>query len=110
MRYCPKCGENFKYPIKAWIFRSPVYKLKCDKCNTRIEETKNSARINSIIATIPLIVAVYFKQRIYSSLNNLTNSNFISTTIVLISVVIWLEIIYNVKFPWVRYKVVEHNY
>lgn len=47
MRICPNCEKSFKYNIILNIFCSPWYKLRCDKCNTRIELTKKTNNINS---------------------------------------------------------------
>lgn len=54
MRVCPKCGENFKYRFIKNMFVSPFYKLKFDKCNTRLKITKKADSINSILTFVPL--------------------------------------------------------
>ena len=74
MRICPNCEKSFKYNIILNIFCSPWYKLRCDKCNTRIELTKKTNNINSIIVTLPIMFYMIFSEKIINFITDFTKS------------------------------------
>ncbi|WP_315079306.1 hypothetical protein [uncultured Clostridium sp.] len=78
MRICPNCKKEFHYPLKARIFTGKVYKLRCDKCNTVIKESKKTTGINSIISSIPLIPVILYFDELFNFLDNLTSNHSIS--------------------------------
>lgn len=74
MRVCPNCEKKFKYKIISNMFFSPWYKLRCDKCNYRIELSKKTNKINSIIVTFPIMFYAIFSDKIINFITDFTKS------------------------------------
>lgn len=109
MRICPNCGKRFRYMIISNIFCSPWYKLRCDKCNTRIELTKETNTINSIIVTLPIILYGIFSDKIINFITDFTKNESVSIWGLIVMYVLWCTIIYNGHYPWIKYKVFEEK-
>ncbi|MDB1940574.1 hypothetical protein [Clostridium tertium] len=109
MRICPNCEKRFKYKIISNIFCSPWYKLRCDKCNTRIELTKKTNNINSIVVTLPIMFYVIFSEKIMNFIINFTKNESVSVWGLIVMYVLWGIIIYNGHFPWTKYKIFEEK-
>jgi len=104
IRVCPKCKEEFKYGIMKIIFLSPFYKLKCDKCNTKLRVSKKINNINSTLTFIPLIFIVLFSSDILDFFTRFTNNSDVSFWICIFICVVWGTIINNFNFPWIKYE------
>lgn len=103
MSVCPRCGRGFKYKIIDNVFNRKSYQLKCDKCNSKIQTTKRTNKINWIIATVPLIVIVFYGEDIKNFITQYTKNNTISEWLVIGILSIWGIFIYNGKFPWTKF-------
>ena len=104
MRVCPKCGENIKYKFMKNMFGSPFYKLKCDKCNTRLKVTKKADRINSMLTFVPLTFWGVFYYELINFFTRFTKNYSISFWIWVAIYITWAIIINNVNFPWAEYE------
>ena len=103
MRVCPKCGENFKNRVIKILLGRPFYKLKCDKCNTRLKETEKTIKINSILQVIFLTIIAVFQSEIISALTTFTKNQSISFWGWVVIFTGCSIIINNAKFPWTKY-------
>lgn len=109
MRICPNCEKRFKYKIISNMFCSPWHKLRCDKCNSRIELTKKTNNINSIIVTLPIMFYMIFSEKIINFITNFTKNESVSIWRLIVMYALWGIIIYNGDFPWTKYKVFEEK-
>ncbi len=109
MRVCPNCEKKFKYNIISNMFFSPWYKLRCDKCNYRIELSKKTNKINSIIVTFPIMFYAIFSDKIINFITDFTKSESVSIWELIVMYSFWGTIVYNGHFPWTKYKVFEEK-
>lgn len=104
IRVCPKCREKFKYEIMKIIFLSPFYKLKCDKCNTKLKVSKKTNNINSILTCLPFAFNIIFSANIIDFFTRFTGNSDVSFWILIFIFTVWGTITNNINFPWTKYE------
>lgn len=104
MGVCPKCKAKQKYKFTGSLYKIKYDELKCYRCNTKLKLTKETNRINYIIAITPVMLNIFWVNEIISFITKFTYNRTISEWIWIILIAMWGFIIYNSVFPWSKFE------
>lgn len=105
MRICPNCQKKFKYPLKFIFLTDKIYKLKCDKCNVELKQSKKTAGINSLVSLIPLIPAILYFDELLIFLDKITFNHNTSISLFVLAFIVWNFFLFNIDLPWTKYEI-----
>lgn len=104
MGVCPKCKSKQKYKFTGNLYKIKDNKFRCYRCNTKLNLTKRTNRINYIIAITPLILNIFWGNEIMNFITKFTDNRKVSEWVWIILIAMWGFIMYNSIFSWSQFE------